>query len=112
MTQRIVRMAAAALVVCGLGGAGLWLEAGTAQAFSYPIGECNGMACSYAWCPGMPLPQPSSGAPAWDMDACHHFMIGKMSANSPAWVSNGGQNRQVSPMLIEGDPGPCPGCVS
>jgi hypothetical protein len=46
------------------------------------------------------------------MGACHHFMIGKMSPNSPPWVSNGGNNRQVSPMIIEGDPGPCLGCVS
>ncbi|OBJ61817.1 hypothetical protein A9W95_08695 [Mycobacterium sp. 1423905.2] len=72
---------------------------------------CNGMACSYEWCPGMPLPT-TFGTPNWDMGTCHHFMIGTMNEHSPAWVSNGGANRQVAAMLIEGDPGPCPGCVS
>ncbi|WP_156745945.1 hypothetical protein [Mycobacterium sp. 1423905.2] len=59
----------------------------------------------------MPLPT-TFGTPNWDMGTCHHFMIGTMNEHSPAWVSNGGANRQVAAMLIEGDPGPCPGCVS
>jgi hypothetical protein len=85
---------------------------GTACAFNYPIESCNGRACSYVWCPGMPVPSPGNGKPNWHMSACHHFMIGQISLNSAARVTNGGNNRQVSPTVIEGDPGPCPGCVS
>jgi hypothetical protein len=84
--------------------AALGLASGTAHAFNYPIGSCNGRACSYVWFPGMLLPSPSNGKPNWDMSACHHFMIGQISPNSPAWVTNGGNNRQVSPKVIEGDP--------
>lgn len=108
----IGRFVTAALLSGSAGLVALGLGAGTAQAFNYPIGVCNGKACSGVWCPGMPLPMASAGTPDWDMNVCHHFMIGQLSPNSAPWVSNGGRNRQVSPMLIEGDPGPCPGCVS
>lgn len=100
------------MLSAGTAVASLWFAVGSAQAYTYPDPVCNGMACSYQWCPGMPLPQPSSGPPNWDMNACHRFMVGRISPNSPDWVTNGGVNRQVSPMVIEGDPGPCPGCVS
>jgi hypothetical protein len=93
--------------------AALGFGAGSAAAYyTYPRAVCNGMACSNVWCPDMPLPSLAGGTPDWDMSVCHDFMIGQMTANSPVWVSNGGVNRQVAPMLIEGDPGPCPGCVS
>ncbi|GFG67573.1 hypothetical protein MKUB_50630 [Mycobacterium kubicae] len=110
-TAKIKRALAGALLSGGVAAAAVGLGAGAAQAYTYPIGVCNGMACSYEWCPGMPLPT-AFGTPNWDMGVCHHFMIGTMNDNSPAWVSNGGVNRQVAAMLIEGDPGPCPGCVS
>lgn len=103
---------ARALLSGGVAVALLGVGAATARADPYPHAVCNGMACNYVWCPGMPLPQPNHGPPDWDMNVCHHFMVGKLAPNSPPWASNGGQNRQVSPMLIEGDPGPCPGCVS
>jgi hypothetical protein len=110
---RLLRRFAAGAVLSGTTAlAALGFGAGTAHAFSYPIAVCNGMACSAVWCPGMPLPMPSSGTPNWDMNVCHHFMIGQIGPHSAPWVSNGGVNRQVSPMIIEGDPGPCPGCVS
>ncbi len=106
----LTRIIAGGLMSGSVALAGLGLGAGTAQAD--PVGVCNGMACSYVWCPGTPLPYPKYGAPNWDMNVCHHYMVGKISPNFPAWVTNGGQNRQVSLMIIEGDPGPCPGCVS
>jgi hypothetical protein len=111
-THTLKRILAGALLSGGVAVTGSSLAAGTAQAFTYPPAVCNGQACSYVWCPGDPLPEPRYGPPNWDMNVCHHFMIGKMSPNSPDWATNGGNNRQVSPTLIEGDPGPCPGCVS
>lgn len=104
--HRIKRVAAGTLLSGGTALAALGLATGTAHAFTYPKSVCNYHACSYIWCPDMPIPQPSGGTPDWDMHACHHFMIGIMSPNSQPWVSNGGANRQVAPMLIEGDPGP------
>ncbi|WP_156675489.1 MULTISPECIES: hypothetical protein [unclassified Mycobacterium] len=106
------RLIAGAVMAAVAAFASAFLAAPPAAAFTYPDPICNGMACSYQWCPGMPLPMASAGTPNWDMNAWHRFMIGQISANSPAWVTNGGLNRQVSPMVIEGDPGPCPGCVS
>jgi hypothetical protein len=106
------RLAGAAVVSGATALAWAFVPAAPAAAFTYPDPICNGMACSYLWCPGMPLPMASAGTPDWDMNSCHRFMIGQISANSPAWATNGGLNRQVSPMIIEGDPGPCPGCVS
>jgi hypothetical protein len=108
---RFRRLATTLVVSGGLSLAGVALGAGTAHA-DPQVGVCNGMACSYVWCPGMPLPEPRYGPPDWDMNVCHHYMIGKITPGGPAWTTNGGQNRQVSPMLIEGDPGPCQGCVS
>jgi hypothetical protein len=105
VARRTVRLATAVLAAGGLSVASWGLSAGTAQAYTYDKSVCNEHACSYVWCPGMPLPRPDAGPPDWDMNVCHHFMIGKMYDKYP-WTTNGGANRQVSPWVIEGDPGP------
>ncbi|OBA59243.1 hypothetical protein A5647_18135 [Mycobacterium sp. 1100029.7] len=111
-TRPAKRFVAGAMLSGAAAFAALTLGAGTAQAFSYPIAVCNGMTCSAVWCPGMPVPEAADGLPNWDMKVCHHFMVGQIGPHSPPWVTNGGVNRQVSPMVIEGDPGACPGCIS